>query len=40
VPAVIIGGVATLLVIAAYLGMFPELRLLDKFKRRSASASR
>jgi hypothetical protein len=34
VPAVIIGGVATLLVIAAYLRMFPELRLLDKFKRR------
>jgi MFS family permease len=34
VLAVIIGGVATLLVIAAYLKMFPELRLLDKFKRR------
>ena len=40
VPAVIIGGVATLLVIAAYLKMFPELRLLDQFKRRNASAPR
>ena len=37
VPAVIIGGVATLLVVAGYLKVFPELRLLDKFKRRSAS---
>jgi MFS family permease len=34
VPAVIIGGIATLLVIAAYLKLFPELRLLDRFKRR------
>ncbi len=34
VPAVIIGGVATLLVVGGYLKMFPELRLLDKFKRR------
>lgn len=33
VPAVIIGGVATLLVIAGYLQLFPELRLLDRFKR-------
>lgn len=37
VPAVIIGGVATLLVVASYLKAFPELRLLDKFKRRGAS---
>jgi len=37
VPAVILGGVATLLVVAGYLKVFPELRLLDKFKRRSAS---
>lgn len=37
VPAVIIGGVATLLVIVAYLKMFPELRLLDKFKRHERS---
>jgi len=39
VPAVIIGGVATLLVIAAYLKLFPELRLLDRFKRRNAAES-
>jgi hypothetical protein len=32
--------VATLLVIAAYLKMFPELRLLDRFKRRNAPAPR
>jgi MFS family permease len=37
VPAAIIGGVATLLVVATYLKMFPELRLLDKFKQRNAS---
>jgi MFS family permease len=36
VPAVIVGGVATLLVIASYLKLFPELRFLDRFKRREA----
>lgn len=39
VPAVIIGGVATLLVVAGYLKGFPELRLLDKFKRRGVTPS-
>ena len=32
--AVIIGGVATLLVVASYLKLFPELRLMDRFRRR------
>jgi len=36
VLAVIVGGVATLLVVASYLKLFPELRLMDKFKRRDA----
>lgn len=34
VAAVIIGGVATLLVVAAYLRLFPELRAMDRFRRR------
>jgi hypothetical protein len=34
VLAVIVGGVATLLVVASFLKLFPELRLMDKFKRR------
>jgi MFS family permease len=37
VPAVIVGGVATLLVVASYLNLFPELRLMDRFKRRDAA---
>jgi hypothetical protein len=31
---VVVGGVATLLVVASFLKLFPELRLMDKFKRR------
>ena len=34
VPAVIAGGVATLLVVACYLQLFPELRRMDRFQRR------
>jgi MFS family permease len=33
VPSVVLGGVATLLVIAAYLKLFPELRRMDAFPR-------
>jgi len=34
VLAVIVGGAATLLVVASYLKLFPELRLMDSFNRR------
>ncbi len=33
VLAVVVGGIATLLVVASYLKLFPELRLMDKFRR-------
>lgn len=33
VPAVLAGGVATLVVVAAYLKLFPELRSMDRFRR-------
>jgi MFS family permease len=33
VLAVIVGGAATLVVVASYLKLFPELRLMDRFKR-------
>jgi MFS family permease len=36
VPAVVLGGIATLLVVASYLKWFPELRFMDRFKRRDA----
>lgn len=39
VPAVVLGGLATLLVVAVYLKLFPELRLLDRFRRRSVTAA-
>lgn len=32
VPAVVLGGVATILVVATYLGLFPELRRMDRFR--------
>jgi MFS family permease len=35
VPAVVLGGTATLAVVGSYLKWFPELRLLDRFRRRS-----
>src|ERR1700724_1904408 len=33
VRAVVLGGVATLVVVGSYLKLFPELRLMDRFKR-------
>ncbi|HEY1284288.1 MAG TPA: MFS transporter, partial [Steroidobacteraceae bacterium] len=33
VPSVVLGGLATLLVIAAYLELFPELRRMDRFPK-------
>jgi len=38
VPAVVLGGVATLVVVASYLKLFPELRLMDRFRRRAAGS--
>jgi hypothetical protein len=32
VPAVVVGGIATLVVVAAYLKLFPELRKMDQFR--------
>jgi predicted MFS family arabinose efflux permease len=34
VPAVVIGGVVTLVVVGAYLKLFPELRVMDRFRRK------
>jgi len=39
VPAVVLGGVATLLVVGLYLRLFPELRLMDRFRRKAATAA-
>ncbi len=39
VPAVVLGGLATLLVVGSYLKLFPELRLLDQFRRRSRTVA-
>jgi hypothetical protein len=33
VRSVVLGGVATLVVVGSYLKLFPELRLMDRFKR-------
>ncbi|HEV7714340.1 MAG TPA: MFS transporter [Steroidobacteraceae bacterium] len=33
IPSVVLGGIATLLVVAAYLKLFPELRRMDEFPR-------
>jgi hypothetical protein len=38
VPAVVLGGVATLVVVGSYLKLFPELRGMDRFRRRQASS--
>jgi MFS family permease len=35
VRAVVLGGVVTLGVVGAYLGLFPELRLMDRFRRKA-----
>jgi len=37
VPAVVLGGVATLLVVGSYLKLFPELRLVDRFRRKTTA---
>jgi hypothetical protein len=36
VPAVVLGGLLTLLVVGSYLKLFPELRVLDRFGRKQA----
>jgi len=33
VPSVVVGGIATLLVVVAYMNLFPELRRMDRFPR-------
>jgi MFS family permease len=35
VPAVVLGGVVTLLVVGSYLKLFPELRVMDRFRRKT-----
>lgn len=35
VPAVVLGGVVTLLVVGSYLKLFPELRVMDRFRRKA-----
>jgi hypothetical protein len=35
-PAVVLGGLATLLVVGSYLKLFPELRVMDRFRRGGA----
>ena len=37
VPAVVLGGVLTLLVLGSYLKLFPELRTMDRFKRKTSA---
>jgi len=37
VPAVVLGGAATLLVVASYLKLFPGLRHMDRFRRRTST---
>jgi hypothetical protein len=36
-PAVVLGGLATLLVVGSYLKLFPELRVMDRFRRGGAT---
>ena len=36
VPAVVLGGVATLVVVGSYLRLFPQLRTMDRFRRQPA----
>ena len=38
VPAVVLGGVVTLVVVGAYLKLFPELRIMDRFRRKTTTA--
>jgi hypothetical protein len=39
VPAVVLGGVVTLVVVGAYLKLFPELRVMDRFRRKGAGTT-
>ena len=39
VPAVVLGGVVTLLVVGSYLKLFPELRVMDRFRRRTSTSA-
>jgi MFS family permease len=39
VPAVVLGGVVTLVVVGAYLKLFPELRVMDRFRRKGAGTA-
>jgi hypothetical protein len=38
VPAVVLGGVLTLAVVGTYLKVFPELRVMDRFRRKTSAA--
>jgi MFS family permease len=39
VPAVVLGGVVTLLVVGSYLKLFPELRVMDRFRRKTSASA-
>jgi hypothetical protein len=39
VPAVVLGGVVTLVVVGAYLKLFPELRVMDRFRRKGTGTA-
>jgi MFS family permease len=39
VPAVVLGGVVTLLVVGSYLKLFPELRVMDRFRRKTPGSA-
>jgi len=39
VPAVVLGGVLTLLVLGSYLKLFPELRTMDRFRRKATAVA-
>jgi MFS family permease len=39
-PAVVLGGAVTLVVVGSYLKLFPELRVMDRFRRKTPGGSR
>jgi MFS family permease len=39
VPAVVLGGVVTLVVVGVYLKVLPELRVMDRFRRKGAGTA-
>jgi MFS family permease len=39
VPAVVLGGLVTLLVVGSYLKLFPELRVMDRFRRKTSASA-